>query len=104
LAIATAINNVLIAVFETPQPVDAVCKDITVMATSNCEATIIPSQIDTGSFGFNIELSIDKDTLGVGEHQLQLTATDGNGTQDSEICTVVVMDECGSVVAEVFGN
>jgi hypothetical protein len=78
------------------QPPVAMCKDIKITADENCQASIIPENVDGGSYdpdGDIISLSIDNSgPFSLGEHYVNLTITDENEASDMCQAKVTVVD------------
>jgi len=77
-------------------PPTAVCTNYTAQLDANGDVTIVPGDIDGGSFDdiAIVTFAIDIDTFDcndVGNHNVVLTVTDGDGLSDS--CTAVVTVE-----------
>lgn len=75
----------------------AICKDITIQAGTNCQAYITPQDIDNGSYDPDEgdEIMLICDTVGplaIGENNVTLTVTDSHGESDSCIAVVTVID------------
>ncbi len=94
----TAIVNVIDA---TKPKVKA--KNITVELDENGIATITPADVDNGSSDScgTINLTLSKTTFNceeIGNHQVTLIGTDGNGNTDTANATVTVVDNMAPVV------
>jgi dipeptidyl aminopeptidase/acylaminoacyl peptidase len=76
---------------------EAICQDITIQAESNCQAYIIPQDIDNGSYdpdeGDEITLTCDNSgPFAPGVNNVTLTVTDSHGESDTCIAVVTVLD------------
>jgi len=91
--IATVIGDIIITTFETLTPLVSNCRNVEVVAETDCSATIAASDVDNGSTGFGVSVEIDKATFGLGEHQVTLTATDLRGQTENCVATVSVVDK-----------
>lgn len=95
--------NVMVEDNVPPTPI---CQDVTVQLDGNGQASIIPSEIDNGSFDncdvASLELDeMDFDCSEVGENTVELTVTDVNGNTASCNATVTVEDNIPPVVLSV---
>jgi hypothetical protein len=77
-------------------PPVAVCKDIEISADENCQAAIIADYVDDGSYDpDNDPITLSTDNMGpfsIGEHTVNLTATDEHGESDTCQAKVTVVD------------
>lgn len=78
-------------------PPVAACRDITIPANNDCQATITPADVDNGSSdqdaGDAISFGLDSaGPFGVGSHQVTLTVTDDHDASSSCQATVTVVD------------
>jgi uncharacterized repeat protein (TIGR03803 family) len=83
-------NTSLIQLKSLSEPV-AQCKNITLYLDENGQATLKPEDIDDGSTGSGIELTLSKSDFScedAGNNNVVLTATDDN--QNTAVCTSVV--------------
>ncbi len=75
----------------------AVCRDITINAGENCTVSILPTDVDGGSYdpdGDNIELSLDNSgPFQLGEYRVNLTVTDEKGESDTCSAKITVLDQ-----------
>lgn len=72
------------------------CKDITLYLDENGQASLEPEDINDGSTGDPVQLSVDKTTFtceDVGENTVVLTVTGLNGTLSTCEATVTVVDD-----------
>jgi len=81
----------------TNQPPVAVCKDIEIPADENCQASIVPEDVDGGSSdpdeGDTITFSVNKlGPYALGKHDVTLTVTDESGEYDTCQAKVTVND------------
>lgn len=91
--ITEGILATVVAVLETLIPVEAICKDVQVVAQYPCSASIVPTSIDNGSTGFQLSYAVDQiDFVGLGDNTVTLTITDSRGESDSCTATVSVVD------------
>jgi len=86
------------------EPPTAICQDIKVAATENCEAYITTADVDGGSYdpdeGDEISLSLDNTgPFSPGAHYVELTVTDQNGESDSCFAQVIVIDQSSPVIS-----
>lgn len=91
------------------QPPVAKCKNIQVSAGSSCTASIVPANIDNGSFdpdsGDTITLTLDHSgPFGLGAHTVTLTATDSHGLFSSCTATVTVVDNTNPTITGVSAD
>lgn len=75
----------------------AFCRDITIPAGDECQATISPADVDAGSTDADpvdtLDLTLDSaGPLGLGDNLVTLTATDSHGASSSCQATVRVVD------------
>ncbi len=81
----------------TNLPPLAVCKDVTRSADSNCEASVMPAEVDNGSFdpdGDPIALALTPmGPFPLGVTNVVLTVTDCSNESDSCTATVTVVDD-----------
>jgi hypothetical protein len=84
-------------------PPVAICKDIEIPADENCEASIIPGDVDGGSYDpdeDDITLSVDNTgPFSIGEHIVTLTVTDEYDALDSCQAIVTVVDVTPPVIS-----
>jgi hypothetical protein len=81
----------------------AACTNLVLQADSNCVATVTADDIDAGSTGYCISLSIDPaGPFNVGVNNVTLTVTDAAGAVDT--CTATVTVEAGAPVVTCGGN
>jgi hypothetical protein len=82
-----------------------IAKNVNVPAGSSCLAVVSPSEVDGGSFdphGDVITLSLTpSNPLGLGTHQVLLTATDIYGSSGSAGAAVTVIDQTPPVISNV---
>ena len=87
-------NDVVLVVDSMPT---AICQNFTAQLDTTGNVTILPSDIDNGSFDpdGSVSLAIDNATFSctdIGEHIVTLTITDNTGNTDTCIATVTVED------------
>lgn len=74
----------------------AVCKNIELPANENCQTTITPEDVDGGSYDpDDDEITLSVDNIGpftLGEHYVNLTATDEHGESHTCQATITVVD------------
>lgn len=79
----------------------AICNSITVALDANGSTTITAAQVDNGSSGSAITLSIDQTTFScadIGVNTVTLTVTDDDGAIDSCMATVMIEDNTPPVI------
>jgi hypothetical protein len=100
IILAQGYNRVCMAL--SNQPPVAVCRDIQIPLQAGCQASIVASDIDGGSYepdGDEVIISADNmGPLSIGEHFIKLTALDGHGGEDSCMAKVTVVDETPPLV------
>ncbi len=89
-------------------PPEAHCKDIIVDAGNECEVSVIPVQVDDGSYDPDeedtITLSLVPSTpLSVGQHSVALIVTDGF-LYDTSFCSIKVTGGSGTFAGTVYVN
>ncbi|MHA1396014.1 MAG: hypothetical protein ACTSRZ_21125 [Promethearchaeota archaeon] len=81
----------------------AVCKNVQISADENCQATIVATDVDGGSYdpdeGDTFTLSVDNmGPFSLGEHIVNLTVTDEHGESDTCQATVTVVDNTPPII------
>ncbi len=112
----TSICTAIVEVVDSTEPV-AMCQDITIQLDAAGSASIIPSQIDGGSFDNCAAITFTAsqttfDCSNMGDNTVTLTVEDGSGNTSTCDAVVTVVDTedpvamCTNIVVQldVFGN
>jgi hypothetical protein len=84
---------------EVSDPVNPACKNVTVDADANCEADVSPAEVDNGSTGSNITLSLNPPgPYALGPNDVWLVVEDEFGNRDSCAATIMVVDNTPPVI------
>lgn len=90
------------------EPPVAICMDIAISADENCEACIVPEDIDSGSYDPDdnpITLSVDNlGPFSIGEHYVNLTVTDENGASNTCQAKVTVVDTTPPAIESIAAS